>query len=160
MTEPHSQAPLPRKIYTPEERDRAVALSKKGHSNVEIARLLGLHGHWVNSIINCARREGLLPRNPPKEASAPRTALPPPPPPPLPPQTPSFVKHVVPCKIVRKSVMNRMSEVRQTVDSIMRRLKEKEIAIADVKGEVAFLRRLSLDIEHLLEQLHWANGAK
>lgn len=52
---------VPRKTYTPEERDQVVALSRDGMGNKEIAVTLNLHGHIVNSIVNGARRQGQLP---------------------------------------------------------------------------------------------------
>jgi hypothetical protein len=150
-----------RKTFTPQDRDRIVGLVKAGRSNLEIARSMGIHGHVVNSIINGARRRNELPYTGiPKEArvpmntpnAMPRLALPGPiqvyPPRPLP-----FKHYTPPIKILRKSLMNRMGEVRQTVESIMNHLKEKDIPTSEVRGEVVLLNILSSDIERLLEQI-------
>lgn len=60
MTLEGAPTSIPRKNYTPEQRERAIGYSQKGMTNKRIADALGLHGHVINALLNTARRTGAL----------------------------------------------------------------------------------------------------
>jgi transposase-like protein len=143
MTEPGIDGAGGKKEYTEEERLRVVDLAATGVSNLDIARMLGLHGHTVNAIVNVARRKGsIVATNGGMNVVA-----------------KASVGIPIPIQMVMESLKNRVAELSKTTESIQKKGSLEPLPIREIRGELVFMRRLATDIDYLLEQIGKAREA-